>query len=140
MAQVVIEHTYHLKGGDEAAVEKVNPLLDRREPIVVYCKDGKTRMKIGDGVHYYKDLDWVGGEDTEIPQDVEEIIGVATFQDLPYNGDITKIYRVINEANLYQWNMDKKQYELLNKFQGEVDVSNVKVISGGNAENLIDKI
>lgn len=61
MAERIIQHTYKLKGGEQEAVERSNPLLLRREPIVVYCKDGITRMKIGDGVHRYSELDWIGG-------------------------------------------------------------------------------
>ena len=61
MATQVINHTYKLKGGEEDAVVRSNPFLERREPIVVYCNDGKTRMKVGDGVHHYNDLEFIGG-------------------------------------------------------------------------------
>lgn len=64
MAEQIIEHLYRLKGGEQDAVERNNPLLERREPIVVYCKDGITRLKIGDGKHRYNDLEWVGGNFT----------------------------------------------------------------------------
>ena len=50
MAEQILEYTYKLKGGEEDAVERNNPFPERREPIVVYCRDGKTRIKIGDGV------------------------------------------------------------------------------------------
>ena len=61
MAEKIIEHVYHLKGGEQTAVEFDNPLLDRREPIIVFCNDGTTRMKIGDGKRRFKDLPYVGG-------------------------------------------------------------------------------
>ena len=61
MAETIIEHVYHLKGGVQEAVELENPILDRREPIIVYCTDGITRMKIGDGIHHYNELEWIGG-------------------------------------------------------------------------------
>lgn len=61
MATTVVKHTYKLKRGKQAAVEKANPLLLAGEPIVVYCDDGKTRMKIGNGRDYYHDLEFIGG-------------------------------------------------------------------------------
>lgn len=61
MAEQIIDHLYKLKGGEQDAVERTNPFLERREPIIVYCRDGITRMKIGDGVHHYNDLSWAGG-------------------------------------------------------------------------------
>ena len=61
MATTVVKHTYKLKRGKQAAVEKANPLLLAGEPIVVYCEDGKTRMKIGNGRDYYHDLEFIGG-------------------------------------------------------------------------------
>lgn len=63
MAQTVIEHVYHLKGGAQLALEHENPLLDRREPVVVFCQDGIVRLKIGDGQTRYNDLPYVGGDD-----------------------------------------------------------------------------
>ena len=62
MAETIIEHVYHLKGGVQAALEYENPKLDRREPIVVFCNDGNTRLKIGDGKRHYNDLPFIGGD------------------------------------------------------------------------------
>lgn len=61
MATTVVNHTYKLKRGKEDAVNRANPLLLAGEPIVVYCNDGKTRLKIGDGKHYYSELLFIGG-------------------------------------------------------------------------------
>ena len=65
MPEIIIDHTYQLKGGTQEAVELNNPLLARREPVVVFCDDGTTRIKIGDGVHYYDELEWVGESTTK---------------------------------------------------------------------------
>lgn len=65
MPEIIIDHTYQLKGGTQEAVEFNNPLLARREPVVVFCDDGTTRIKIGDGIHYYKELEWVGESKTK---------------------------------------------------------------------------
>lgn len=63
MAEQVLQHFYRLKGGEQEAVERNNPLLERREPLVVYCDDGVTRLKIGDGEKRYDELDWIQGSD-----------------------------------------------------------------------------
>lgn len=65
MPEIIINHTYQLKGGTQEAVEINNPLLARREPVVVFCDDGTTRIKIGDGVHHYNELEWVGDSKTK---------------------------------------------------------------------------
>lgn len=61
MATTTVKHTYKLKRGRQDAVERANPLLLAGEPIVVFCNDGKTRMKIGNGKDYYQDLEFIGG-------------------------------------------------------------------------------
>ena len=65
MPETIIEHVYHLKGGVQAALEYENPKLDRREPVVVFCDDGITRLKIGDGTTRYNDLPYVGGNNSQ---------------------------------------------------------------------------
>lgn len=66
MTQPVTEYIYRLKGGEEIAVECQNPILDRREPVVIYCEDGSTKMKIGDGIHKYSELPYLA-TDTKLP-------------------------------------------------------------------------
>lgn len=61
MTTTTVKHTYKLKRGKQDAVERANPLLLAGEPIVVYCNDGKTRLKIGNGRDYYLDLGFIGG-------------------------------------------------------------------------------
>ena len=70
MAETIIEHVYRLKGGEQLAVEYENPFLERREPIIVYCTDGVTRMKIGDGIHRYNELDWIEVDKDIISSDI----------------------------------------------------------------------
>ena len=136
MAETVIEHSYKLKGGEQEAVERNNPFLERREPIVVYCKDGITRMKIGDGVHKYNELSWIGGESTN-NDDGDEVLDFKTSGDFPNMGEAHKIYKAESEAKLYQWNSDKLKYEPLNVVDVEVDITDIDYISGGDAANLI---
>lgn len=136
MAETVIEHLYKLKGGEQEAVERNNPLLERREPIVVYCNDGITRMKIGDGVHRYNELSWIGGESTD-NNDGDEVLDFKTSGDFPNMGEAHKIYKAESEAKLYQWNSDKLKYEPLNVVDVEVDITDIDYISGGDAADLI---
>ena len=136
MTETIIEHLYKLKGGEQEAVERNNPLLERREPIVVYCKDGITRMKIGDGVHKYNELSWIGGESTN-NNDGDEVLDFKTSRDFPNMGEAHKIYKAESEAKLYQWNSDKLKYEPLNVVNVEVDITDIDYISGGDAADLI---
>lgn len=136
MAETIIEHSYRLKGGEQEAVERNNPFLERREPIVVYCKDGITRMKIGDGVHKYNELSWIGGESTN-NNDGDEVLDFKTSGDFPNMGEAHKIYKAESEAKLYQWNSDKLKYEPLNVVDVEVDITDIDYISGGDATDLI---
>ena len=134
MAEQILEHVYRLKGGEQEAVERNNPFLERREPIVVYCKDGITRMKIGDGIHKYNELDWVkiGGSDEK------EIEIFNTHFDFPIPGNEYIVYRAVNEATLYQWDSAKYKYEpLVNVDDIDIDLSDIEMIDGGTAADLL---
>lgn len=129
MATQVIEHTYHLKGGNEDAVNRANPLLDRREPIVVFCNDGITRMKIGDGVHRYDKLKFIGEQ---------ELYCGKTRLDFPNIGQENILYKAESEHMIYQWNTEKLVYEVLGP--DTADSFDVEIISGGTAKDLITLI
>ena len=137
MAETVIEHVYRLKGGEQIAVEYENPMLERREPIVVFCTDGITRMKIGDGVHKYNELDWVKVSDDNSSEREIEIF--TTHFEFPIPGDPNVIYRAVNEATLYQWNNTKYKYEpLVNAdVDIDIDISDIEMINGGRASDLL---
>ena len=136
MAETVIQHTYKLKGGEQEAVERNNPMLERREPIVVYCNDGVTRIKIGDGIHRYNELGWIGGDSTD-NDDGDEVLDFKSSGDFPNVGEAHKIYKAESESKLYQWNSDKLKYEPLNVVDVEVDITDIDYISGGDAADLI---
>ena len=129
MAEQIIEHTYHLKGGNEDAVNRANPLLDRREPIVVFCNDGITRMKIGDGVHRYDELKFIGEQ---------ELCCGKTRLDFPNIGQENILYKAESEHMIYQWNTKKLVYEVLGP--DTADSLDVEIISGGTAKDLITLI
>ena len=135
MAEQLLEHVYRLKGGEEEAVTRNNPFLERREPIVVYCRDGITRMKIGDGVHRYDELDWVKIDaDREVHKEIEVY---KSHFDFPIPGNSDLIYRATNEATLYQWNDSQYKYEPLMSVDGDIDISDIEMIDGGRASDLL---
>ena len=79
------------------------------------------KMKVGDGITPWRDLPYIN----------EDFCSVKTFSDLPNVGDINRIYRVVDEKTLYQWNNEISQYETLNS--SSLDVNEIKIIYGGNA-------
>lgn len=129
----VKDFIFQLKGGNEDSLLRNNPLLKRREPIVVFCNDGTTKMKIGDGVHTYRELDWLkidGGNNN-----VKEVEIFNTHFEFPIPGDPSIIYRATNEATLYQWNDSQYKYEPL--VNPDIDISDIKIIDGGRASDLL---
>lgn len=134
MSTQIINHTYRLKRGQQKAVERVNPLLDAGEPIVVFCEDGKTRLKIGDGTHYYNELEFIGGADKE------EVLTYPTRYDFPTppnSEHINAIFKATNEAKLWQWNQAKYKYEPLDNVDVEITLDDIEIISGGEASELL---
>lgn len=61
MATKIVQITYQLKRGSQSVIEAKNPILAEGEPIVIFCEDGSTKLKIGDGQTPYLELDYVGG-------------------------------------------------------------------------------
>lgn len=126
-------HTYKLKRGQQAAIERVNPLLQAGEPIVVFCIDGKTRLKIGDGTTLYNDLDWVAGDSQ---REVLTYPSKYDFPNPPTPEYIDCIFKATEEAKLYQWNPTKVIYETLNTEDLEITVTDIETINGGTATDL----
>lgn len=61
MATKIVQITYQLKRGPQSVIEAKNPILAEGEPIVIFCEDGSTKLKIGDGQTPYLELDYIGG-------------------------------------------------------------------------------
>lgn len=135
MATQIINHTYRLKRGQQDAVERVNPFLDSGEPIVVFCKDGRTRLKVGDGKHYYNELDFIGGEEKE---DVVTYPNRYDFPQPPPPKNIHSIFKATNEAKLWQWNETKHIYEALDNLDVDISLEDIDAIFGGSAFEIIN--
>ena len=126
-------NTFKLKRGQQAAVERENPLLQAGEPIAVFCIDGKTRLKIGDGYSYYNELDWVAGDSQR------EVLTYPTYADIPKPPAIEYIdciFKVTDTSKLYQYNPIKLVFERLDEDDVDVTVDNIEIINGGTAADL----
>ena len=134
MATQIINHTYKLKRGSEDAIARVNPVLEAGEPIVVFCNDGETRLKIGNGVDPYDALNFIGEKGNQ------EVITLPTHFDFPYpptKDQINAIFKAVDEAKLWQWNQEKYKYEELNVTEADIQINNIEIISGGEALELL---
>lgn len=95
MSAKVQQHTYKLKRGTEDLCSEYNPVLLRGEPIVIYCNDGCTRLKIGDGVTALLDLPFVTSEPIEI-DDVPTIDSKNLVTSDGVAKELTSIKSIIN--------------------------------------------
>lgn len=133
MSQLV-NHKFKLKRGQQEAVERVNPVLEAGEPIAIFCKDGKTRLKIGDGITAYNDLNFIGDDnDTEILTYPTEL----DFPVPPKLGQEFYLYKASNKATLYKWNPDITKYEALDDIEVNLTIDDIDVLNGGIASALL---
>lgn len=129
-----ISHKFKLKRGQQEAIERVNPVLDAGEPIAVFCSDGKTRLKIGDGITPYIDLNFIG-DDSDM-----EILTYPTkldFPNPPVKEQLFYLYKASNEATLYKWNPEKVIYEALDDIEVNFTIDDIDVLNGGTASEIL---
>ena len=122
----VIQHTYQFKRGTAQRWIEVNPILKQGEPGFEY---DTGKFKIGDGFTPWLTLPYINDIDLS---DQEEMVTVSTYSDLPKIGNEKKLYRVVEDKLLYQWNFHKGIYESLGA-TGSFDPSIITLINGGNA-------
>lgn len=135
MAQIV-NITYQLKRGYSNRWIEVNPTLKQGEP---GFEIDTGKLKIGNGIDSWVNLPYIGDSSES------EIISVETKNMLPEVGDISFIYRVIDEKNIYQWNSENQIYELLNSVEDiEININNIVqtegdylILYGGSATDNI---
>lgn len=121
-----VAHTYQFKRGTAQRWIEVNPILEQGEPGFEY---DTGKLKIGDGFTPWMALPYIGDIDLS---DQEEMVTVSTYSDLPRIGNEKKIYRVVEDKLLYQWNFQMGIYESLGA-TGSFDPSIITLINGGNA-------
>lgn len=129
-----VNHKFKLKRGQQEAVERANPILEAGEPLAVFCKDGKTRLKIGDGLTTYKDLNFIGDDnDTEILTYPTEL----DFPVPPKPEQEFYLYKASNKSTLYKWNSDTIKYEALDDIEVNLTIDDIDVLNGGTASALL---
>lgn len=126
MAEIV-KHIYQFKRGTAQRWIELNPILRQGEPGFEY---DTGKLKIGDGFTPWCALPYINS-DTEVSGQ-EEMVVVNSYSELPRIGDETKLYRVIEDKLLYQWNSHINKYEGLGG-EGVLDPSIITLINGGNA-------
>lgn len=125
-----IQHIYQFKRGTAQRWLEVNPVLRQGEPGFEY---DTGKLKIGDGFTPWASLPYIGGNSGDIDvEGREEMVTVSTYDQLPKVGDETKLYRVVEDKLLYQWNFQMGIYESLGA-QGSFDPTIITLINGGNA-------
>ena len=123
----IIKHIYQFKRGTAQRWIDVNPILRQGEPGFEY---DTGKLKIGDGFTPWVQLPYIGGDIDVKGQ--EEMVTVSTYSELPRVGDEKKLYRVVEDKLLYQWNFHNGKYESLGA-QGSFDPTIITLINGGNA-------
>lgn len=122
-----IQHVYQFKRGTAQRWIDVNPILRQGEPGFEY---DTGKLKIGDGFTPWNNLKYIN-ENIDVNKQ-EEMVTVSTYSELPKIGDEKKLYRVVEDKLLYQWNFHKGVYESLGA-TGSFDPSIITLINGGNA-------
>lgn len=97
MATKIVSITYQLKRGPQSVIEAKNPILAEGEPIVIFCEDGSTKLKIGDGKTPYRELDYIGGTITQDPES-GEIVEIEIDSTLSEDSTNPVENRVITKA------------------------------------------
>lgn len=118
----IIKTTFQLRRGYEAVWERNNPILASGEPGFVI---DRNKLKIGDGITPWNDLDYIGG------QEDGGVFNAETHLEFPSIGEIDMIYKAQAEKKIYQWNPDTLSYEVLSEF--EITIQDLEEINGGNA-------
>ena len=122
-----IQHVYQFKRGTAQRWIEVNPILRQGEPGFEY---DTGKLKIGDGFTPWNNLKYIN-ENIDVNKQ-EEMVTVSTYSELPKIGDEKKLYRVVEDKLLYQWNFHKGIYESLGA-TGSFDPTIITLINGGNA-------
>ena len=120
-------YTIQLKRGQAASWMTLNPVIAPGEP---GYELNTGRLKIGDGVTKWADLPYLG-------EDGRGVVNAATHYDFPSIGDVNTIYKAEEEKKIYQWNPTSLIYELLSEDEDDIDINDIEIIHGGNANGTI---
>ena len=92
-----------LKRGKTSSWAALNPVLQPGEP---GFEIDTGKLKIGNGIDEWLNLAYVG-------ENKQLVVTANTHYDFPSIGDINIIYKASQEKQLYQWNEELFDYELI---------------------------
>lgn len=119
MATTTTLQTIQFKRGTTAKLAAWTVIPKAGEPIF---DTELNKLKIGDGIHLYADLPYIGGSDT-----MEQIV-FANHYEFPAIGEEGKLYIATDEKNSYIWDSESTAYVILSVDQRE--------IHGGGADSF----
>ena len=96
-------YTIQLKRGKSSSWVNLNPVLGPGEP---GFEIDTGKLKIGNGVDRWLKLKYLG-------EDKTVIVNANNRYDFPSIGDVNIIYKASQEKQLYQWNEETSDYELI---------------------------
>ncbi len=96
-------YTIQLKRGKSSSWVNLNPVLGPGEP---GFEIDTGKLKIGNGVDRWLKLKYLG-------EDKTVIVNANNRYDFPSIGDVNIIYKASQEKQLYQWNEETNDYELI---------------------------
>ena len=96
-------YTIQLKRGKASSWITLNPVLAPGEP---GFEIDTGKIKIGNGVDAWLSLKYVG-------EDKILVVNANTHYDFPAVGDVNVLYKASQEKKIYQWNVERYEYELL---------------------------
>ena len=126
----VLKTRFQLRRGLESVWAKNNPILAAGEP--GYTID-TNKLKVGDGETPWNDLLFVNEEASAL---ITGVFGAETIDDFPLVGDINVIYKARKEKQLYQWNEESQEYELL--VGNELQEEETLILYGGSASDNVE--
>ena len=114
--EIHLQTIFQVKRGLKARWEELNPVLRQGEPGFVI---DANILKIGDGATAWNDLPTISG--------VSGMETVQTRSELPTEGDISVIYRIVDEKVLCQYNLNSQSYEDLTAAAVKIKVNDVEL-------------
>lgn len=115
--------TIQLKRGKSTSWTSLDLVLEPGEP---GFEIDTGRLKIGNGIDSWNELKYVG-------EDGRGVVNATTHYDFPSVGDENFIYKAAEEKKIYQWNAVSLTYELISEDEEDINVNDIKIIHGGNA-------
>ena len=96
-------YTIQFKRGKSSSWTLLNPILNPGEP---GFEIDTGKVKIGNGINTWSELLYLNDNKTII-------VNASTYNDFPVIGEVNVLYKASQEKQLYQWNNDTQEYELL---------------------------